>query len=260
MTEQEILEAITKSGYLFESEIVKFLSGQNFFVESNVVFKDPITLKSREIDIVAETYNEYREGISSKIRYFFELKNNSFPLVLLTELQFNPNTPEQLIKEIVTVPTNMQYDPSDGYWESLQYDGLPLFTQYCSFTKKNNNQIMASHPDELYSSLNKLCWYCEDEFLKHIDIFSNMNNKYFRHWLYLPILLINDDLYQLTVENNNSNLKKVLFSKLLVNFYYDDSPTSTIVYIVTKSHLKDFLQEMNMLELQIANKMSDSNP
>jgi len=258
MTEQEILEAISKSGYLFESEIVKFLSERDFFVESNVVFKDPLTLKSREIDIVAETFNTYQTGISAKIRYFFELKNNNFPLVLMTELQFNPNTPEQIIKEIITVPTNAKYDSLEGYWKLLQYHNLPLFTQYCSFTKKNNNQIMASHPDELYSSLNKLCWYCEDEFIKSVELFNEMSQSYFRHWLYLPILLINDDLYELTVEDNKSILKKVLYSKILYNFYYDDVPTSTIVYVVTKNHLKDFLQDMNKLELDIAEKMKNS--
>lgn len=255
MTEKEILEAISKSGYLFESEIVKHLSNSGYFVDSNVVFKDPLTLKNREIDIVAETYDDTEIGISTKIRYFFELKNNSFPLVLLTELQFNPNTPEEIIKEIITVPQNIEYDLSEGYWNDLQYNNFPLFTQYCSFVKKGNNEIMATHPDELYTSLNKLCWYCEDEFRNHIELFDEMSTKYFRHWLYLPILLINDDLYELTIEDGKSQLQEVPFSKLMVNFHYNDNPTSTIIYVVTKSYLNEFLQDMNILEQKISNEM-----
>ena len=37
MTEKQISHAITRSGYLFESEISKFSSNSGYFVESNII-------------------------------------------------------------------------------------------------------------------------------------------------------------------------------------------------------------------------------
>lgn len=264
MIEEEILKAISKSGYLFESEISKFLADKGFFVESNVIFQDPITNKNREIDIVAETYNDndFSSGdfdrVSCKIRYYLELKNNDFPLVLLTKLQFNPNTPEDIFKEILTVPKGINYDSYSAFTEQLYDHNQNFYTQYCSFSKKKDNELMAAHPDELYSSLSKLCWYCEKRTNETNELFEEMTNEYFRHWLYLPVLLLNNDLYELTVGDDNPKLEKVKYSRLLLNFHFNDTPTSTVIYIVTKDHLSDWLLEMERLETKVRFQMKES--
>jgi len=191
MTNEQILKAISKSGYLFESEIAKFLAEKGFFVESNVIFQDPLTGKNREIDIVAETYNtdpNYIE-VFCEIRYYFELKNNDFPLVLLTELQFNPNTPEDLFKEVVTIPSELSYDDSFIFYNSLRDKNKKIYTQYCSFSKKKNGEVMASHPHELYSSLSKLCWYCEKCTIESVELYEELTRERLRHLLNVPVLL-----------------------------------------------------------------------
>jgi hypothetical protein len=263
MTEEQILKAISKSGYLFESEISKFLANNGFFVESNVIFQDPITTKNREIDIVAETYNDFSSGdfdrVSCKIRYYFELKNNDFPLVLLTKLQFNPNTPEDIFKEVLTVPTGIEYDSYSAFTEKLYDPEQNFYTQYCSFSKKKDNEIMASHPDEFYSSLSKLCWYCEKRTTETNEFFEEMTNEYFRHWLDLPVLLLSNDLYELNFdEGSNPKLEKVKYSRLLLNFHHNDTPTSTVIYVVTKEYLKDWLLEMEKLENSVRTQMKES--
>ncbi len=263
MTEEQILKAISKSGYLFESEISKFLADNGFFVESNVIFQDPITTKNREIDIVAETYNDFHtEGfdrVSCKIRYYFELKNNDFPLVLLTKLQFNPNTPEDIFKEVLTVPTEIKYNSCSAFRDKLYDHDQNFYMQYCSFSKKKDNEIMASHPDELYSSLSKLCWYCEKITTETNELFEEMRTEFFRHWLDLPVLLLSNDLYELNVDDdNNSKLRKVKYSRLLLNFHYNDRPTSTVIYVVTKEYLKGWLLEMEELENSVRTHMKES--
>ncbi|MFK7900082.1 MAG: hypothetical protein AB8B61_04925 [Cyclobacteriaceae bacterium] len=258
MTEKEILESISRSGYLFESEIVKFLSENRYFVESNVIFQDPLTNKNREIDIVAESYNgSLTDKLSCITRYFFELKNNSYPLVLLTRFQFTPNTSEELIKEILTIPSNIDYNFYSPWKEKVYNTEEKIYTQYCSFSKKKNNEFMASHPDELYSSLSKLCWYCEDSKTKTNELFEKMTNQYFRHWLYVPVLLINDDLYELDINNGQQKLEKVKYSQLMVNFHYENTPTSSLIYVVTKNYLNDWLNEMNNLELKVRSSMRE---
>lgn len=56
ITTKEMLDALNRSGYLLESEISRILDDAGFFIESNQVVEDPITGKSREIDLVAEYY------------------------------------------------------------------------------------------------------------------------------------------------------------------------------------------------------------
>lgn len=263
MTEEQILKAISKSGYLFESEISKFLADNGFFVESNVIFQDPITTKNREIDIVAETYNDFSigdfDGVSCKIRYYFELKNNDAPLVLLTKLQFNPNTPDDIFKEILTVPRGIEYDFHSAFTEQLYNCNQNFYTQYCSFSIKKNNEIMASHSEELYSSLSKLCWYCEKQTIETCELFEEMTYEFFRHWLHLPVLLLRNDLYELNIDEDNSpKLEKVKYSRLLLNFYFNDRPTSTVIYMVTYDYLKEWLLEMENLENTVRIQMKES--
>ena len=94
ITEQEILESLERSGYLLESEVAKMLSERGFFIESNQVIEDQYSGKSREIDLTAEYYNYKKENVgfktASKIRFVFEIKNNLFPIVLLTKWEFSP--------------------------------------------------------------------------------------------------------------------------------------------------------------------------
>lgn len=263
MTEEEIIKAIKKSGYLFESEISKFLADNKFFVESNVIFQDPITGKNREIDLVAETYNDFatysEDKVSCKICYYFELKNNELPLVLMTRLQFNPNTPEEVFKEVISIPDEIKYDTFHAFIEELYSTDHSFYTQYCSFTQKNKkDEIMASHPDELYISLAKLCWYCEKRTVETNEWFEESTSKYFRHWLNVPVLLISKDLYELTVGENEPKLNKVKYSRLLLNFHYNDTPTSTVIFVVTKEHLKEWLEEMDTLETKVRNYMKKS--
>ena len=124
ITEAEMMTALKKLGYLLESEMVKKLMEFGFFVEPNQVIKDPITGKSREIDITAEYY-EYipkraKHNVCSKIRFVFEVKNNLFPLVLLTEHSFTPNVEEFLaLKEFLTIPLNIEYNAYDAFYERI---------------------------------------------------------------------------------------------------------------------------------------------
>jgi hypothetical protein len=56
-SENEIIDALQRSGYLFESEISQYLSQSGFFVESNQVILDPITRKNRELDLIVRAHS-----------------------------------------------------------------------------------------------------------------------------------------------------------------------------------------------------------
>lgn len=142
ISKSEMLEALKRSGYLLESEFSAFLANQGFFVETNQVIEDPITGKSREIDLTAEYY-EYKQDRSSHkcasgIKFVFEIKNNLFPIVLLTQFSFTPNIEDWMgLKEALNLPENINYDSLDSYYENLIHKpGSRIYTQYCSFHKK----------------------------------------------------------------------------------------------------------------------------
>jgi len=248
-----MLDALKRSGYFLESEISRILVNAGFFTESNQVLEDPITGKSREIDLLAE-YWEYKEErkdfkTASKIKFVFEIKNNLFPIVLLTPFEFSPNIEEWMgLKEALTIPDNITYD-SEGFYNGLIKDRKNhIYTQYCSFHKKKpNDELMALHPDNINKGLLKITYYCE-EMVKLYDKTllyegSGENNKkeeFFRHFLFLPILLINEELYEL----RNEELVKVQSSILVYNYHFNKEPKMAYVFVITKKGFPEFMEKM----------------
>lgn len=212
ISEGEILGALERSGYILESEISKQLSTLGYDIESNFVTIDPITGKNREIDIYAEYYDDSRyksekdtHQLIASTRLVIEIKNNPSPLVLLTEFEFNPDSDVYNgLRLCSTIPHNSSFQEYYGY-NSLFIDindsKQKIYTQYCSFSKKNHkDELMASHPENLYTDLLKIVNYCDETVESWND--REIKDEYLRNFLYLPVLLINDDLFELTVSKN----------------------------------------------------------
>ncbi len=266
---QEMMRAIERSGYLLESEITKTLASQGYFIESNQSILDPLTKISREIDLVAEYYEYDKETANNKtatnIYFVFEIKNNLYPLVLLTKMEFSPNTEIwEGLKEVLTIPDGIKYESYEGYYKELLQDEEFLYTQYCSFQKKkgSNNELMAFHPDNLHSGIAKITQYCDEVVNRwnnnsdEDEEIENYKDDYFRHFLYIPILLINDSLYELDINNENkADLRKVELSKLVYNYHLMDEPKTSVIFVMTKKGLNNFLPQMRTLERKLVEKM-----
>ncbi|MDB5281305.1 MAG: hypothetical protein JWO06_380 [Bacteroidota bacterium] len=261
ISEKEMMEALNRSGYLLESEISKILSEAGFFIQTNQVIKDTITGKDREIDLIAEYY-EHKEQrhinkCCSKIHFVFEMKNNSAPIVLLTDFEYSPNIDDwDGLKERVTVPENIRYDTYDAFYEQIIHSKkYSIYTQYCSFQrKKANEELMALHPDNIHDGLSKITQYCEE-----IIEGKEYRDDYLRHFLYLPILLIRDDLYELHhSKENKRSLKKVDSSILVYNYYAHEEPSMAYVFVVTRKgfsrFMTDILELENKIELEMIEK------
>lgn len=255
--ENKILDALNRSGYLFESEISKKLTTSGYFVESNKVVIDKFTGKSREIDIIAE-YNDniferdYSKKCYCKIKFAFEIKNTSSPILVLTEYQNSLNDGIwESIKEFITIPTDLEYY-NFNISEKLIYNNNSLYTQYCSFQeKKGSNELMALHPDNIHSGIQKITQFCEE----HIGKLENDENNYLRHFLYIPILLISDDLYELKILNDKPKIFKTEETTLIYNYHHNDLAKSCLVKILTKNGLDNFLAEMLQLEKEVEENM-----
>lgn len=260
--ENEIIDALQRSGYLFESEIAQYLYRNSFFVESNQVILDPITGKNRELDLIAE-YHDWNKPLSddkccANIKFVFELKNNTAPIVLMTEYQSSPNIEDWLgLKDYITTPEGLYYNSYDAYYDRLiNNDKYSIFTQYCSFQKKKGDkELMALHPENIYSGLAKITQYCEINIEEREKV--EEPNGYFRHFINLPVLLIADDLFELKLSNDNKpNLTKVDSSILVYNYHDNNNdPTMAFIFVVTKKGFTDFMHSMLKLENDIEENM-----
>lgn len=266
-TDQDYMEAIKRSGYLLESQISEMLSKAEFFVEANQVINDQITGKSREIDLIAEhdPFSHYqpdtmkrRIRVTAVIRFVIEVKNNPFPMVLMTALRWNPNIIlEEWIREVITEVENTRHDLEEGFFgKLLGASQKGIYTQYCTFKKKKEGghaELMAWHPDEFHEGLVKITQYCDEQ----VEPWEGqVKDRFFRDFLFLPVLVLGGDLYELSIDKrNNPKFKKVTSSKLLYNYHRHDEPKSSIIYVVTKHGFSDFIKNMVKLEKQIEEHM-----
>lgn len=252
----ELLEALSRSGYLLESEIAKRLSELNLFVATNQAILDPLTGKSREIDIVAEVV-EFREFKSHEqiisaaaiTTLVLEIKNSSSPLVLLTEMGLSPRIDNNILKTGLVCPKGIDFDRFLGFPQQLiGRDESKIFTQYCCFSPKKSSgkteELMAHHPDNIYSALAKITQYCEEIIWEE----ENSETSLFRLSLNLPVLLINDGLFELGVSDDGHNtLNQVDCSRMVFNYFYNQRPKSSLIYVVTKKGLPAFIDKMKKI-------------
>lgn len=117
---------------------------------------------------------------------------------------------------------------------------------------------MALHPEVIYSGLMKITYFCEKmiEIMDRDLIYENnkedkIRDDYFRHFLYLPVLLINDDLFEL----KNGLLEETDFSILVHNYHYKNEPKMAYVFVLTQKGVSSFLNSMLKLEDEVEQKM-----
>jgi hypothetical protein len=72
----------------------------------------------------------------------------------------------------------------------------------------------------------------------------------------MPVLLINEDLFELEVEPGNEPiLSKVEESRLVFNYYYKNNPKMAIVWVVTKKGFNGFIDKMVEVERRLEAEM-----
>lgn len=82
----DIMGALTESGYLMEQEVASKLEAIGYHVQTNVAFEDPDEGKSREIDVnaIQRIYFDEENKFGIFIQLLIECKNSSNPHVFIT--------------------------------------------------------------------------------------------------------------------------------------------------------------------------------
>lgn len=255
---EEIRECLLRSGYVMESRIVERLHANNFFVEPNVAHKDPRTGKSREVDLVAEPkYGGSVNQCSARTKFILEAINNRFPVVLMTERHSTPNADFESYLKFATTPPDLAldldpYDMKKADWENL-------YSQYCQVTqKKDGKELMASHPDDMYSSLLKLAEYTEDALLKFRNFAEEDSGNFWRMFFYHPILVVSGQLLlaRLT-EHGDLCLDEAEIARLEFNWHDGELPKTTVIEVIREDYLVPRLKQIIEIDRQISSKMGE---
>ena len=248
LTLAEVRECLERSGYLLESRLVSGLTGMGFFVEPNQVLRDSRTGKSREIDLVAEFYNWNKDHDRVCVKSYFvvEAVNNKYPLVLTTQ---RPNTPnsgsENYLKCATTLP-KIAWDEKLDYWSGKEVDWNDIYSQYCVLTRKNNSaELMATHPEDLYSSLQKLCEYVEAE-LSHWSERENEDEpKFWRIFYWRPTLVLSGELYRAKINGlGKLQLSRASSGYLEFNWHDAEYRCTALVEVITEAAFFDRVAEV----------------
>jgi hypothetical protein len=243
-----------------ESRIVRELDALGFFVEPNQVVRDPRTGKSREIDLVAEhrSYVPDHRGLCVKTHFVSEVVNNRFPIVLLTSRPSTPNSDfESYVKFGYTPQRASFYEHLDVYEDRSPPDDA-LFAQYCALTTKKGEarELMASHPEDLYGSLQKLAEYIEQELQDFHDWSTGSADDFWRVFFWHPMLIVGGDLFSIRVENGAKPVAQEIGSAFLeFNWHHGEDRKTTVIEFVRLRALYDRMRTIVAWDEQLESKL-----
>lgn len=261
ISEPEIIETLSRSGYFLESRILSTLSKNKFSNFPNQSYPDGITGKAREIDIISISPRmsenlELNETLHVEIKHhlIIECFNNEQPVAFFKRPDKSPYTNygkfffTDIFREMKGHGSaRFDFDTYTTESKRFHYNAFKSNTQYCSFSqKKANKEWMASHPDGLHETFNKIVDYS----IHHSEqIGSWMKND--SAWkdgvfitLYFPVLVLQGQLIEVFEKDGSVELKS---KDHLVFEYnkYTDMKSEFLIDIVTESHFESYLNKIN---------------
>jgi len=205
ISQEEMREAIARSGYLLEQRIKPKFERHGYFVKTNQAYPDPQTGISREYDISAMAgIRLLRNRDDFLFPYILcECENNSVPLVF-----FETDSPETFLfhteAKCSGVPVKLWVN---GEWVRISfaldfekfhhYCRGKIATQYCSFTQKGSRWI-ATHLDAQHQSLNKLIDALEAEITQHYNSWRlpmSGEKEPVNIQMYYPLVVVQGELF-----------------------------------------------------------------
>jgi len=257
---KQMKEAIKKSGYLLEQRVEPILLEAGYYVQTNSVFPDPQTGKSREIDLSAlSAIPIYEDELHWVFPYLLcECENNAQPLVFFTKESPISFMHAEEVK-VSGIPVKL--------WSGKRYVSLSDFTsmgkfhhyckgdiatQYCSFqsvrekTAKDKVSWIALHSDEQHNTFDSLVKSLEYEIAKHFDgwrLPSGKKQENASIQIYYPLVVLQGDLFCAYLENNHLTLKKSRHVQFRKEFFLASSNEVETyqIDVITEEYLSDYL-------------------
>ena len=252
----QMKDAIKRSGYLIEHRIEQILREEGYYVDTNPVFPDPETGKSREIDIEAiSDVRIYKEGYNFVFPFLIcECESNAQPMVFFTkesEIAFMHH------EEVKVSGMPVKFWQEDGYVSFSEFTGMEKFhhycketisTQYCTFQlKKDKSSWMALHSEEQHDTFNSLIKALEYKIADHYNgwVFPDkIYEKDINIQVYYPLVILQGQLYSATLKNNRLILRKsrhIQFRKELFVSRINKVETYQID-VISEEYIRDYLK------------------
>jgi hypothetical protein len=208
ISHDQIHDAVRRSGYLLEYRIERVLERSGYAPEANEVYPDPVTGKSRELDIAAISPEpitaDYRNAIWTRL--LIECVNNPQPIGFFVK---DPSLP-MTIFDLKFSGLPVKIKQKGRWWKISDYLDMEKYhhqckgkisTQYCSFTpKKNTNPVewLAQHEDAHFDSFNKLCFALNHEVDEHYSRAQLRGKESVNVQVYYPILVVSGEIVNIT--------------------------------------------------------------
>ncbi|MDG1041026.1 MAG: hypothetical protein P8H13_08930 [Polaribacter sp.] len=234
--EKNIKKWILKNGYPFEMKVANLFKKNEFNVSQSILYKDNVTNKYREIDIIAHTSREIN-GVWFNLTYVIECKKTTDkPWVVfknkdLFNLQsnryknFGSKNAEILfskIKKKIQSNKNLKF-----IFPSIIDSGYNIVTAF-----KDSKDLAYSATNGLLSACEYLVKRSNDSKLQ----FCNM---------YIPIIAIEGDLYESYLNPEGELTINSVDSSAIVNTKSFDDNNSSIITITTSNRLNNFVNKLN---------------
>lgn len=251
-------EAIKRSGYVMEQRVFPIIEQMGYYVETNPVYPDIITGKSREYDFSATTGIQVYKHTDDFlfIHLIGECINNILPIVF-----FSIESPINFLfhQEIkyAGIPLYLHDSKNQGEFISLNdffefekfhhYCRGTYSTQYCSFKKKKtgkDEKWMAFHDEEHHGIFNSLIGatrYSVDEWFSGWGPTEDNNEEPINLNLFYPLLILGGELFECTQTKGRLFIKKRNHIQFRKSFISDGNNETFQIDIVIENYLKKYL-------------------
>lgn len=259
INEDEIKESLKRSGYFLETRVLGILSSKGYSNYPNRTYPDGNTGRSREIDIYSESFRvmenlELNHWLHIELwnRLIIECVNNPQPAVFFKRPDNNPTTiygkflytkTETSVKDSKDGGPDYAFNEYTVSSKEFHYNKFQANTQYCSFSQKKTKaeEWMASHPDALHDTFNKLfdCAHHvqqgHSEWIKK----SAWRNDVFAILKY-PVLILQGDLFEAEEKEDKIVLEKKKHVVFEFN-RYSEYEKSILIDVVTEDYIEEYI-------------------
>lgn len=253
-TKDDILDALEKSGYLFEQDVATEFEKLGYHVDTNYAYNDTDTDKSREIDVRAfkQIYKNDELNAHVYLEILVECKNSKTPLVFI-EREKNRREQSPSPKEYIfpfseyhkrvgenKVSLHKPFQYLNLCKHHYHYKEPNKATQFAKIFRKGSNWL-ANH-EGIYDSVilpqAKLLEYRKKDIMSYCR-----NDRQKVVWLFFPAVVLKDHLYSYDLTKDAENL----IEKKRVSFVRDLDASnlkgSYLVDFITFDYIKDYVEK-----------------
>lgn len=219
IADDEIKDALMRSGYLLESRLETVLLDRKFTVEANGAYVDPSTKKSREVDLMGMQFRflgtqEKRGSIGTVL--IIECINNSQPVAFFTK-KYTKEGSRLSNSSISMAGTPLELEgPADYLCDVLQLSTFHHYftghfaTQYCSFQKKKSEkEWMAFHSEDNHDAFNAVINAMNHHIALQTDLHQRSDVDTIDITFFFPVVVFQEEILEVIPDKGSVTFNAV---------------------------------------------------